>query len=324
MGYTPPFTVTARSVSLVAEINEEVGRLTATEGLTRDSGLRRINRLKSIQSSLAIENNSLTLDQVTDIIDGRPVLGKPREIQEVKNAFAAYDTMEDLDPVRVQDLLKAHGIMMGSILDDAGRFRDSGVGVFSDKGVVHMAPPADRVPGLMDELTEWLRDSDDHPLIKSCVFHYEFEFIHPFSDGNGRMGRMWHTLILSKWRGIMAWVPIESIVREHQQEYYDAIALSTKKADSGPFIELMLSLIRDALRISVSAKGRSDMPALNPTERRLLSMIEDGMFVTAEDAAEALSVSGRTVERTIQSLRAKGLIEREGSNKSGNWRIVSD
>ena len=324
MGYTPPFTITARSVSLVAEINEEVGRLTTTEGLTRDPKLRRINRLKSIQSSLAIENNSLTLEQVTDIIDGKPVLGKPREIQEAKNAFAAYDAMGDFDPVCVQDLLNAHGIMMGMILEDAGRFRHAGVGVFSDKGVVHMAPPADRVPGLIGELMEWLRYSDDHPLIKSCVFHYEFEFIHPFSDGNGRVGRMWHTLILSKWREIMAWVPIESIVREHQQEYYDAIALSTKKADSSPFIELMLSLILGALKVSVSAKGRRDMPFLNLTERRLLSMIEDGMFVTAEDAAEALSISRRTVERTIQSLRAKGLIEREGSNKTGNWRLVSD
>ena len=323
MGYTPPFTLNAKSINLIAEINEEVGRL-SVGGLTKDPKLRRVNRLKSIQSSLAIENNSLTLDQVTDVIDGKQVFGNPREIQEVKNAFAAYDAMEGMDPNSVEDLLRAHGIMMGSILDDAGRFRRGGVGVFSNEGIVHMGPPADRVPILISELMEWLRDSDYHPLVKGCVFHYEFEFIHPFSDGNGRMGRMWHTLILSKWREGMAWVPVESIVREHQQEYYNAIALSTKLGDSGPFIELMLSLISDALKACTSSDNNSARYGLNATEGRLLSMIGDGIYQSSEEAAAVLSVSARTVERAIRSLREKGLIEREGSNKSGKWRITDD
>ncbi len=323
MGYTPPFTLSTRSVNLIAEINEMVGGISSA-GLTRDPRLRRVNRLKSIQSSLAIENNSLTLDQVTDVIDGKPVFGNPREIQEVKNAFAAYDAMAGMDPISVTDLLRSHGIMMRSILDDAGKFRRGGVGVFSSEGMVHMGPPADRVPVLIGELMEWLRDSDDHPLVKGCVFHYEFEFIHPFSDGNGRMGRMWHTLILSKWRDGMAWVPVESIVREHQQEYYNAIALSTKLGDSGPFIELMLSLISNALKVCMTADDDSARYGLNATERRLLSMIGDGLFKNAEDASLALSVSKRTVERSIRSLREKGLIRRDGSDKNGRWCICDD
>ena len=323
MGYEPPFTITTKAVGLVADIAEAVSRM-SVEGLTINSRLRRINRLKSIQSSLAIENNSLTFSQVSDVIDGKPVFGNPREIQEVKNAFAAYEMMEGLDPCSLDDLLRIHGVMMNIILDDAGRFRRSGVGVFSGDRLVHMAPPSDNVYGLITELMDWLRTSDVHPLVKGCVFHYEFEFIHPFSDGNGRTGRLWHTLILSKWRESMKWIPIETLVREHQTEYYDAIETSTKLGDSAPFIELMLSLILEAVRRTVSQELSDGADGLSTIERRLLSMIEDGIYSNSAGAAEALSVSERTIERVIRSLKDKGRIVREGGRKTGRWHIVDN
>ncbi len=277
-------------------------------------------RLRSIHSSLAIENNTLSLEQITDIIDGKGVLGNPREIQEVRNAFECYDFMPSADPNSIDDLLRIHGIMMRYLADDAGRFRHSGVGVFSDKGLVHMAPPADLVPGLMGDLFGWLRESDDHPLIKGCVFHYELEFIHPFSDGNGRMGRFWYTLILSEWMESLAWVPVESVIWGRRSEYYDAIGRSTSLGDSGPFIDFMLEALRDALeglpRPPVSAYG------LSRTESAVFDMIRDGMFLNIDAAAEDLNVSARTVSRALAVLKGRGLVERVGSDRKGSWRAV--
>ena len=241
---------------------------------------------------------------------------------EVKNAFAVYDIMEELDPFDLSSLLKAHGIMMKGIIDDAGKLRNVGVGVYSGDTLIHMAPPSDRVPVLIEDLLEWAKNSDVHPLIKSCVFHYEFEFIHPFSDGNGRTGRLWHTLILSKWKDIMSSVPIESIVRKHQQEYYGAIELSTKLADSGPFIELMLSCILEAMKSVSQLNQIAKLSNLNDTERKVLTMIVTGEYVTSSEAAALMGVNIRTVARAIFSLKSKGYITRLGSDKSGMWTIT--
>ena len=246
MAYIPPFTVSPRSITLIAEITEELVKY-SFDSRKVNPNLRRINRIMSIHSSLAIEGNTLTMDQVTDIIDGKRVLGNPREILEVKNALSAYELMNELDPFELDCLLKAHGVMMSGIIEDAGTLRRTGVGVYSGEKLIHMAPPFDRVPELITSLMQWARDSKDHPLIKSCVFHYEFEFIHPFSDGNGRIGRLWHTLILSKWNDSMASIPIESMVRKHQEEYYNAISRSTATGDSGAFIEFMLTAILEAI-----------------------------------------------------------------------------
>ena len=319
MGYVPPFTVSSRSVTLVAEIVESLSSISKSWRV--NSQLCRINRLRTIHSSLAIEGNSLSIDEVTDVIDGKRVLGNPREIQEVKNAFAAYEMMDELDPFDADSLLKAHHTMMGGILDDAGQYRKVGVGVYSGTKLIHMAPPYDRVPGLVSELMEWARSSDDHPLIKSCVFHYEFEFIHPFSDGNGRTGRLWHTLILSKWNDIMSSIPIETMVRKHQQEYYDAIANSTSDGDSGVFLELMLSLILEAINTMAFANHINDIENINKTERRILFLILDGEFTTALEISLLLGVTKRTIERSISSLKAKGYIYREGSDKKGSWKL---
>ena len=234
---------------LISGISEQVGIINARLGENVPSPiLRKKNQIKTIHSSLAIENNTLSLKQVTDIIDGKRVLGAPDEIQEVKNAIEAYRLMPQLDALKEKDLLKAHELMMKDLVKQAGHYRQEGVGVFDGNGnCLHMAPPADRVPQLMGDLFHWVKTTKEHPLIHSCVFHYEFEFIHPFVDGNGRMGRFWQTMLLSRWKGIFAWLPVETIVKEHQQEYYHVIAQSDAAGNSTTFVEFMLKCLLDAM-----------------------------------------------------------------------------
>ena len=247
--YIPPFTITSEIMRLVSEISEQVGIVTTLLGDNVPSPmLRKANRIKTIHSSLAIEHNTLSLKQVTDIIDGKHVLGAPNEIQEVKNALQAYQLMSQLDAFKEKDLLRAHELMMLALVDNAGCYRHAGVGVFDGDKCIHMAPPADRVPALMADLFEWVKKTDVHPLVSSCVFHYEFEFIHPFIDGNGRMGRYWQTMLLSKWKGFFSWIPVETIVKEHQQEYYDVIAKCDAAGSSTVFIEFMLRCLLDAMK----------------------------------------------------------------------------
>ena len=217
--YKPPFNITARMLHQIADISEQLGILISQLGENAPSPmLRKKNQIKTIHSSLAIEHNSLSLKQVTDIIDGKRVLGAPDEIQEVKNAIEAYRLMPQLDAFKEKDLLKAHGLMMKDLVRTAGHYRQEGVGVFNGEQLLHMAPPADQVPRLMGDLFQWVKSTDVHPLIHSCVFHYEFEFIHPFVDGNGRMGRYWQTMLLSRWKGLFSWLPVETIVKDHQQD----------------------------------------------------------------------------------------------------------
>lgn len=245
--YEPPFTITPRVLDLVASISEEMGR----RGLARDAGLtpalRRGNRLRSIQASLEIENNSLTLEQVTAVVAGKRVLGPPQEIQEVRNAFGAYEAMETWSPAKEKDLLSAHRLLMKGLVDDAGRYRSGSVGIAQGSKLVHLAPPAARVPGLMKDLLGWLKRTRVHPLVAGCVFHYELEFIHPFADGNGRMGRLWQTLILSRWKPVLAWLPVESVIRDRQTDYYAALAAADKAGASTGFIEFLLAALLAAL-----------------------------------------------------------------------------
>lgn len=203
MDYEPPFKITSQIIDLISQISEAVGEINSLENSPRHLELRKENRIKTIHSSLAIENNSLSLEQITAIIEGKRVLGSPNEIQEVKNALQAYELLLTLNPYEEKDLLKAHKLMMADLVERNGKYRKDGVGIFDGNQVVHLAPPADRVPFLMSDLFEWLKNSDVHPLIKSCVFHYEFEFIHPFQDGNGRMGRLWQTVILKEWKSVL-------------------------------------------------------------------------------------------------------------------------
>ena len=235
MSYTPPFTITTDILNLVAEISEQVGKLEAS-ALLASPQLRKQNRIKTITGTLAIEGNTLGEEQITAIVDGKAVLGSVRELAEVKGAIAAYDALPSLQPANSQDLLAAHALLMADILSTAGTFRNQAVGIHKSGKIHHVAPPAHKVSGLMGELMQWLSSAQDHPLITSSVFHYEFEFIHPFSDGNGRMGRLWQSLILSQWQPLFLSLPLESVIKEHQTQYYQALEQADEQANSTPFI----------------------------------------------------------------------------------------
>lgn len=243
--YKPPFTITNNIISYVSSISEKIGRITAIANLESRPHLRKNNRIKSVHSSLKIEANSLSLGQVRDVINGKAVLGQQKEIQEVKNAYAAYEKVSEIDPYRIDDLKKYHGIMTKYVVEESGDFRLGEEGVFDGDRCIFMAPPASLVPQLMDELFTWMKRTEKklHPLILSSVFHYEFVFIHPFSDGNGRMARLWHTAILSKWKPVFEYIPIESQIEKFQNEYYEAIAKCHLDGESTVFIEFMLSQI---------------------------------------------------------------------------------
>ena len=273
--YAPPFTITNEILSMVSSVSEKVGRITATSNLETKPHLRKNNRIKSIHSSLRIEANSLSLGQVRDVINGRTVLGEQKEIQEVKNAYAAYEKLTQIDPYSILDLKKYHGIMTKYIVEESGEFRRGEEGVFSGDQCIFMAPPARFVSQLMDDLFAWMRKAQGtvHPLILSSVFHYEFVFIHPFSDGNGRMARLWHSAILSKWKPIFEYIPIESRIEKFQDEYYKAIAQCHVDGESTAFIAFMLSQI-DRILDEISLQISEDSEQLSEYVKKLLDMME--------------------------------------------------
>lgn len=317
--YQPPFTISDEMLSLVAEISEKIGSLTIMmNNQLPHPLLRKQNRIKTIQSSLAIENNTLSVEQVTAIVEGKRVLGPPNEIQEVKGAIAAYDLLTDIDPLNYKDLLKAHSVMMEGLVKELGRWRTGGVGVFGEQGCVHLAPPAMKVPELMGDLFDWVKKTKTHPLISSCVFHYEFEFIHPFADGNGRMGRLWQTALLAQWRPIFAWIPIESMVKEHQQEYYDAIASSGKAGNSSTFILFMLQCIMNTINEIATPKRT---PEKTPKDI-ILELIAADARVTVKQMSEALGMNKRNAQKHINQLVNDGVIVRVGPNRGGHWEIL--
>lgn len=297
--YAPPFKINTKIVDLVAKIVELTSSLQINAKMDTNPKLRRENRIKTIQSSLAIENNSLSLAQVESIIDGKKVLGSVNEILEVKNAYAVYDQLFTFNPYSSDDLKKAHAVLMENLISEAGEFRSGGVGVFAGGLVLHMAPPPTIVPELIDNLMKWIKTTDTHPLIKSCVFHYEFEFIHPFADGNGRMGRLWQTRILSDWKAIFAWLPIETIIKSRQHEYYQAIRTSTQKSSSEPFIEYILQSIYDSLL--AFAKTPEDNVA-NERLVLLLSRLKDNEELSAQELMKRVGL------KSLRSFRANYLM----------------
>lgn len=318
--YTPPFAITHEILQLVAEISETLGAISVQLGTQMPLPmLRKENQIKTIHSSLAIEHNSLSVEQMTAIIDGKHVLGAPNEIQEVKNAIQAYQLMHELDAFSEEDLLKAHGLMMKDLVNTAGRYRHDSVGVFAGEVCLHMAPPAEYVPTHMKDLFEWVRTTEVHPLISSCVFHYELEFIHPFGDGNGRMGRYWQTMLLSRWKGLFAWLPVETIVKENQQAYYDAIAMSDKMADSSYFVAFMLNCLLTSLKLEVANKVTNKVT--NKSEEKVLKLIKKDNRVTIAKLCELTGMSESGVKKILASLKSANLIEREGSNKTGYWVV---
>lgn len=307
--YIPPYDVTDEMLELTSEIAENLGKLSNVDDLERLPRLRRVNRIKSIQSSLAIENNTLSLIQVTDVIDGKRVLGPQEDIFAVKNAFNAYKMLPDLDPFSLSDLKKAHGVMMQGLVEGAGKFRTNSVGVFDESGkVIHVAPPCDMVNGLMEQLFEWLKTSKAHMLIRSSIFHYEFEFIHPFADGNGRTGRLWQTALLADWKPVFEWIPVESIIKDHQAEYYHAIGLSTSEGKSNSFILFMLGIIKKAVE-ELIRDTRSHQSHISSQVKALMSVIET-YPMSATELMEKLGLKSRAAFRKnyLQPCLAAGLI----------------
>jgi len=322
--YQPPLTLTTGMLTLVADISEQVGRLAALRETTLTPQLRRGNRIRTIQASLAIENNTLSLEQVTAVLDGKRVMGLPREIQEVRNAFAAYEAMPGWQPGVCADLLAAHGLLMRGLMDDAGQFRSGGVGIYRGERLLHMAPPAKRVAQLVGDLLGWLERTDLHPLIASCVFHYEFEFIHPFADGNGRMGRLWQTLMLSQWRPVLAYLPVETVIRDQQEAYYAALSAADQLAEATPFIEFMLGALKLALLEAESANasaGSEESAEEGSEESPLLRLLKAKPQLTGKQAAEKLGISQRAVEKQLARLKAAGKVVRVGPNKGGYWQV---
>ncbi len=292
--YKPPFTITNEILSYVSSISEKIGCITATNNLEAKPHLRKNNKIKSIHSSLKIEASSLTLGQVRDVINGRAVLGEQKEIQEVKNAYAAYERLSQIDPYNIRHLKQFHGIMTKYLVEESGDFRSGEEGVFNGDQCIFMAPPAQFVPQLMEKLFFWMNAArkDVHPLILSSVFHYEFVFIHPFSDGNGRMARLWHTAILSKWKPIFEYIPIESQVEKFQDEYYEAIAKCHVAGESTIFIEFMLSQI-DAILDEISVQISEENEHLSEEVKKLLEVMEYDIPYKSKALMEKLGLKSR-------------------------------
>lgn len=322
--YKPPFEITSKIIEIISNISEKIGEINSLQNGRYHVKLRKENRIKTIHSSLAIENNSLSLEQITAIIEGKRVLGNPNEIKEVKNSIQAYDLLLTLNPYNEKDLLKAHKLMMQDLVNISGKYRTGAVGIFDGEKVVHIAPSAQRVPELMADLFEWLKKSEVHPLIKSCVFHYEFEFIHPFQDGNGRMGRLWQTVILKEWKEIFAWLPVETLIKENQKEYYNVLGVSDSTANSTKFIEFMLSLILNTIEDIIKTEKVTVKVTQKVTvnQQKILDLIQENPFITQNELSEIIGISRKSIISNMKKLQEYGFIKRIGADKNGYWQIA--
>ena len=295
--YKPPFEITNKMLTLSISITEKVAKINSFNSLKRMPILRRNNKIKSIHSSLAIEANSLSLNQVKDVIDGKVVLGPKKEIQEVKNAYNAYSNITDFDGYSEQDLLKAHFLLTNSVCDLPGKYRNHGEGVFDGSKVIFVAPPHDLVPTLMKDLFKWLKNDEETPmLIKSCIFHYEFVFIHPFSDGNGRLARLWQNILLCKWKPVFEYIPIESFIQKYQQEYYNKIALCHSIGKSNDCIEFMLTVI-DSTLDDILFNIQRECENISDQVNKLLSVLEDDIPYSANEIMKRLNIKSKETLR---------------------------
>lgn len=316
----PPFEITNTILDEIAEIAELVGHVNASFGLSTNPTLRRTNRIRTIYSSLAIEQNTLSLEQVTAVLNGKHVIAPPKDIAEVKNAYEIYEIMDSLDPYSVDDLLRAHGVMTKGLIEESGCFRSRPVGVVDKQGnILHFGTLPDYVPGLVVELLDWVRDSEFHMLIKSCVFHYELELIHPFSDGNGRIGRLWHTLLLTQWKPMFAWLPVESMIHDRQDEYYQAINRSNNEVESTVFIEFMLSAIKEALLEAVQTGRAENRSTEEQRWHQIKYFLEKNGTITNADVRKMLGVSAATANRILAMMTEKGRIKKVRIGRSWGY-----
>ena len=319
----PPFEITNTILDEIAEIAELVGHVNAALGLSTNPTLRRTNRIRTIYSSLSIEQNTLSLDQVTAVLEGKRVIAPPKDIAEVKNAYEIYEMMDTLNPYSVDDLLNAHGVMTRGLVEEAGCFRSRPVGVVDKQGnILHFGTLPDYVPGLVMELLDWVRNSDFHMLIKSCVFHYELELIHPFADGNGRIGRLWHTLLLTQWKPMFAWLPVESIIHDRQDEYYQAINRSNNEAESTAFITFMLSAIKEALLETVQVGNTENMSVSEQRWYQIERFLKKHGTITNADVREMLGVSSATANRILGKMTEEGILQKIRIGKSWGYSLL--
>ena len=327
--YTPIFTITPEILNSAYEIAADLERIDIIREKAFTPQLRKENRIKTIHSSLWIEANSLTLEQVTDIVDGKRVSGSQKDILEVKNAIVAYDELLECNPYKEKDLLNQHSLLMNGLITDAGKYRSAGVGVFDGEIPIHIAPPHQRVSQLMSQLFDWTKNAKLPQVVKSCIFHYEFEFIHPFSDGNGRMGRMWQTLLLYQENPVFAWLPIESIIAHNQQEYYRALRRSTHHNDSGIFAQFMLSAIKQATAEfkekqqtnKLDDAGVNAGVKLSEVQKKILAIIAKDNSISQSEIAKKMKINESTVYRNIKILKQLDVLERKGADKTGIWIV---
>lgn len=318
--YIPPYKITDKMLDYISKIMEKVGEINSYINLNKMPELRKQNRINSIHSSLAIENNQLSLFQVEDVINGRMVIGDKTDIQEVKNAYEAYNKISQINPYSIEDLKLVHGIMTFLIEEESGRFRSHGEGVYDGDKCIFVAPSEKLVPELMENLFSWMKEFKDtvHPLILSSVFHYEFVFIHPFGDGNGRMARLWQSALLSKWKEIFEYVPIESLIKQYQEEYYKIIDNCNKAGESTEFIEFMLKMIYETIdKIIIEQNSTKET-----TEEKIINLIKMNPNITQNEMAEKLGLTRDGIAYNIKNLKDKKIIKRIGSPKTGIWKIL--
>lgn len=297
--YIPPFNITNEMLKKVSSIMEKIGRLDSFSSLDKKPYLRKQTKINSVHSSVAIESNSLSFEQVKDVINGKLVIGSKKDIQEVKNAYNAYEMLKDIDPYSIDDLKKVHGIMTFLVEKVSGEFRTGAEGVFDESGnCVFVCPPGEMVNLLMSDLFRWLNENKDivHPLILSSVFHYEFVFIHPFTNGNGRMVRLWQNAILYQWKGIFEYLPIESKINKYQDEYYASISMCHKNGNSNVFIEFMLKMIDETLDEVLSTSHLS-FTNEEININKLLDVMEYGKPMTASEIMLKLGIKSKETLR---------------------------
>jgi len=306
----------------VGQINLLIGQIQGYQLLTGNLKLRRQNKIKTVMSSLAIEGNTLSEEQISDIVDGKIIMGPPKEILEVKNALAVYDIITELDPKSEDDLLRSHEILMKGLIDNAGKYRRSGVGVVDGQKVIHIGPPFNRVPNLMGDIFDYLSNYPEETIIKSCVFHYEFEFIHPFADGNGRMGRLWQTVILMAKYSILQFVPFETIIHQRQQGYYKALADGQSLGNSDPFIHFMLDALKTALEYEA---GR--MNVRQNFESRLLAFreqLKQKKFSRKDYQLFHKVLSTATASRDLKRGVTENILVKDGEQRNTVYRFGDD
>ncbi|WP_416776721.1 Fic family protein [Xenorhabdus budapestensis] len=324
--YQPLYSITPTILNRVIQIGELLG-CWSSQSKNTSPLLRKENQIRTIQASVAIEYNSLSTEQVTAIMDGKRVLAPAKDIQEVRNAILDYEKLPEWQSYQLADLLAAHHLLMGGLVDRPEKLRCSDVGIYRENQLIHMAPPASQVSRLISELLMWLKQTDIHPLISGAIFHYEFEFIHPFADGNGRMGRLWQTLILSEWRPELAWLPVETLIHHQQQEYYQVLRKCDRAGDCTLFIDFMLEKLVEVLKEGINTKQQSvamsveNLQLLNVTSQKILLTIVKQPAITISQLADKLEVSCRTVERNIKVLQENGHLIRVGAKKTGYWQV---